>query len=180
MNRVASGAIITKSVSRGWLSVGSVMTRNIITGTLISANGTPEQKQRFLPKIARGEILTAAAFTEPDSGSDTASFKTRAVKHGDGYLLNTASAPFDGAPFPATRAPGVADLEGMLPFPQVMRFRVVPGPAARRRVPTAIATDYRPPSQDELADAPRRAIALVEREMEGETNMLSKPVMLNA
>jgi (2S)-methylsuccinyl-CoA dehydrogenase len=63
------------------------MTRNIITGTLISANGTAEQKKRYLPKIARGETLTAAAFTEPDSGSDTASFKTRAVKQGDGYLI---------------------------------------------------------------------------------------------
>jgi alkylation response protein AidB-like acyl-CoA dehydrogenase len=82
-----SMAIVTEELSRGWLSVGSVMTRNIITGTLISANGTPEQKKKFLPPIARGEILTAAAFTEPDSGSDTASFKTRAVKDGDGYLI---------------------------------------------------------------------------------------------
>jgi alkylation response protein AidB-like acyl-CoA dehydrogenase len=82
-----SMAIVTEELSRGWLSVGSVMTRNIITGTLISANGTPDQKKRFLPKIARGETLTAAAFTEPDSGSDTASFKTRAVKEGDGYLI---------------------------------------------------------------------------------------------
>ncbi len=82
-----SMAIVTEELSRGWLSVGSVMTRNIITGTLISANGTPEQKKKFLPPIARGEILTAAAFTEPDSGSDTASFKTRAVKEGDGYLI---------------------------------------------------------------------------------------------
>jgi alkylation response protein AidB-like acyl-CoA dehydrogenase len=82
-----SMAIVTEELSRGWLSVGSVMTRNIITGTLIAANGTPEQKKKFLPPIARGEILTAAAFTEPDSGSDTASFKTRAVKDGDGYLI---------------------------------------------------------------------------------------------
>jgi alkylation response protein AidB-like acyl-CoA dehydrogenase len=80
-------AIVTEELSRGWLSVGSVMTRNIITGTLISANGTPEQKKRYMSKIARGDILTAAAFTEPDSGSDTASFKTRAVKQGDGYLI---------------------------------------------------------------------------------------------
>lgn len=80
-------AIVTEELSRGWLSVGSVMTRNLITGTLISANGTEEQKKRLLPKIARGEVMTAAAFTEPDVGSDTASIKTRAVKRGDGYLL---------------------------------------------------------------------------------------------
>ncbi len=83
-------AIVTEELSRGWLSVGSVMTRNLITGTLISANGTEEQKKRLLPKIARGEVMTAAAFTEPDVGSDTASIKTRAVKQGDGYLLKGA------------------------------------------------------------------------------------------
>jgi len=80
-------AIVTEELSRGWLSVGSVMTRNLITGTLITANGTPEQKKHFLPRIARGELMTAAAFTEPDVGSDTASIKTRAVRKGDGYLL---------------------------------------------------------------------------------------------
>jgi alkylation response protein AidB-like acyl-CoA dehydrogenase len=80
-------AIVTEELSRGWLSVGSVMTRNLITGTLIAANGTDEQKKRLLPRIARGELMTAAAFTEPDSGSDTASFKTRAVRQGDGYLI---------------------------------------------------------------------------------------------
>src|SRR5260370_21665863 len=85
-----SMAIVTEELSRGWLSVGSVMTRNLITGTLISANGTDEQKKRFLPKIAKGELMTAAAFTEPDSGSDTASFKTRAVREGDGYLIKGA------------------------------------------------------------------------------------------
>jgi (2S)-methylsuccinyl-CoA dehydrogenase len=80
-------AIVTEELSRGLLSVGSVMTRNLITGTLITENGTDEQKARLMPKIARGELMTAAAFTEPDAGSDTASFKTRAIRKGDGYLL---------------------------------------------------------------------------------------------
>jgi (2S)-methylsuccinyl-CoA dehydrogenase len=79
--------IVTEELSRGWLSVGSVMTRNLITGSLVSINGTPEQKKSFLPRLAKGELLSAAAFTEPDTGSDTASFKTRAIKKGDGYLL---------------------------------------------------------------------------------------------
>src|SRR2546430_10960566 len=82
-----SMAIVTEELSRGWLSVGSVMTRMIITGTLIMANGTPEQKKKFLPKIASGEMLTAAAFTEPDVGSDTAAMKLRANKEGDQYKL---------------------------------------------------------------------------------------------
>ncbi len=82
-----SMAIVTEELSRGWLSVGSVMTRMIITGTLIMANGTEAQKKKFLPKIASGEMLTAAAFTEPDVGSDTASMKLRAEKDGRDYRL---------------------------------------------------------------------------------------------
>ncbi len=83
-----SMAIVTEELSRGWLSVGSVMTRMLITGTLIQANGTEAQKQKFLPKICSGEMLTAAAFTEPDVGSDTAAMKLRAEKQGGRYYLN--------------------------------------------------------------------------------------------
>lgn len=79
-----SMAIVTEELSRGWLSVGSVMTRMIITGSLIQANGTEEQKKKFLPRISSGELLTAAAFTEPDVGSDTASMKLRATRTADG------------------------------------------------------------------------------------------------
>ncbi len=79
-----SMALVTEELSRGWLSVGSVMTRMLITGSLIMANGTEEQKQRFMPRICSGELLTAAAFTEPDVGSDTASMKLRAQKSADG------------------------------------------------------------------------------------------------
>ncbi len=82
-----SMALVTEELSRGWLSVGSVMTRMIITGSLLWHAGTEEQKERFLPKIASGEILTAAAFTEPDVGSDTGGMKCRAIKEGDHYVL---------------------------------------------------------------------------------------------
>ncbi len=88
-------------------------------------------------------------------------------------LLNTARAPFDGSSFPAPDAENAADLEGLLPYPHVMRFRVVAGSAVPRRIPRELATDFEPPAADELAAAPRRAIALVERELEGETNMLT-------
>jgi len=77
-------AIVTEELSRGWLSVGSVMTRMLITGSLIQAHGTEEQRRRFLPRIAAGELLTAAAFTEPDVGSDTAAMKLRAKRTADG------------------------------------------------------------------------------------------------
>jgi FtsP/CotA-like multicopper oxidase with cupredoxin domain len=88
-------------------------------------------------------------------------------------LLNTASAPFDGAAFPAARALHAANLEGLLPFPQVMCFRVIPGSSATRSIPTMLATDVVPPRPEALANAPRRAIALVERELEGQVNMLT-------
>ncbi len=88
-------------------------------------------------------------------------------------LLNTAAAPFDGAPFPAASARNAADPGRMLPYPHVMRFRVVPGPAGRRTIPGELATDYHPPSPDALAGAPRRTIALVERELDGEPSMLT-------
>jgi spore coat protein A len=88
-------------------------------------------------------------------------------------LLNTASAPFDGAAFPAADAERATDLDGLLPYPEVMRLRVVAGPSEHRAPPRAPATDYETPAPDALAAAPRRAIALVERELEGEPNMLT-------
>ena len=88
-------------------------------------------------------------------------------------LLNTAAAPFDGTRFPAANAFNAADPSRMLPYPQVMRFRVVPGPVTRRTSPSELATDYRLPAPDALAGAPRRTIALVERELDGQPNMLT-------
>lgn len=82
-----SMAIVTEELSRAWLSVGSVMTRMLITGTLIEANGTPEQKREWLPKLCSGETLAAAAFTEPSAGSDAAAVRTRAEKNGTKYLV---------------------------------------------------------------------------------------------
>ena len=84
--------IVSEELSRGILSVGSVMTRGIITGTLLLSHGTDEQKKKFLPGIARGETMTAAAFTEPDSGSDSGSMITKATKVDGGYILNGAKA----------------------------------------------------------------------------------------
>ncbi len=87
-------------------------------------------------------------------------------------LLNTAAAPFDGSAFPAADAADAADLDGLLPYPQVMRFRVLDGAVTRRTTPRELATDYQP-APAELAGAPRRAIALVERELEVGPNVLT-------
>ena len=88
-------------------------------------------------------------------------------------LFNTAAAPFDGTPFPAANAYSAADPGRMLAYPHVMRFRVVEGPVTRQTIPGELATDYHLPSPDALAGAPRRTIALVERELDGQPNMLT-------
>ena len=88
-------------------------------------------------------------------------------------LLNTAGAPFDGAGFPPDDAERAADVARLLPYPEVMRFRVVPGPVTRRSLPPVLARDHQPPVPDKLAGALRRTIVLVEREMKSEPNMLT-------
>jgi spore coat protein A len=95
-------------------------------------------------------------------------------------LLNTATAPFDGSPFPPEHAAEAAGLDGLLPYPDVMRFRVVPGTRSRRPAPRELAGDFSPPTAGELGGAVRRAVALVEQELEGETNMLTMRELLPA
>ena len=88
-------------------------------------------------------------------------------------LFNTAAAPFDGTPYPAADAENAANLEGLLPYPQVMRFRVLTAKHAPLSIGATLATDYSSPTSAELAAAPRRAIALIERPLEGEPSMLT-------
>jgi (2S)-methylsuccinyl-CoA dehydrogenase len=82
--------IVSEELSRAYIGVGSLGTRSEIAAELIRASGTEAQKQRFLRRIAAGEILPTAAFTEPDVGSDLASLKTRAVREGDTYRIHGA------------------------------------------------------------------------------------------
>ncbi|CFX13942.1 Acyl-CoA dehydrogenase [Candidatus Filomicrobium marinum] len=79
--------VVSEELSRGYIGVGSLGTRSEIAGELILHNGTDAQKQEYLPKIASGEILPTAVFTEPNTGSDLASLRTRAVKNGDTYKV---------------------------------------------------------------------------------------------
>jgi (2S)-methylsuccinyl-CoA dehydrogenase len=76
--------LVSEELSRGWICAGSLGTRSEIAGDLIGQNGTEAQKAKFLPKIADGSILPTAVFTEPDTGSDLASVRTRAVQQDDG------------------------------------------------------------------------------------------------
>lgn len=80
--------VVSEELSRAYIGVGSLGTRSEIAAELILCGGTEEQKQLWLPKIASGEILPTAVFTEPNTGSDLASLKTRAVQDGDVWKVS--------------------------------------------------------------------------------------------
>jgi (2S)-methylsuccinyl-CoA dehydrogenase len=82
-----SMCVVSEELSRGYIGVGSLGTRSEIAAELILGSGTTEQKEKWLPKIASGEVLPTAVFTEPNTGSDLASIKTRAVREGDVYKI---------------------------------------------------------------------------------------------
>jgi (2S)-methylsuccinyl-CoA dehydrogenase len=82
--------VVSEELSRGYIGVGSLGTRSEIAAELILVGGTAEQKRHFLPKIASGEILPTAVFTEPNTGSDLASLRTRATREGESYVINGA------------------------------------------------------------------------------------------
>jgi (2S)-methylsuccinyl-CoA dehydrogenase len=82
-----SMCVVSEELSRGYIGVGSLGTRSEIAAELILGSGTAAQKEKWLPKIASGEVLPTAVFTEPNVGSDLASIKTRAVREGDVYRV---------------------------------------------------------------------------------------------
>lgn len=82
-----SMCVVSEELSRGYIGVGSLGTRSEIAAELILNSGTGPQKSKWLPKIASGEILPTAVFTEPNTGSDLASLRTRAVREGDSYKV---------------------------------------------------------------------------------------------
>ena len=83
-----SMCVVSEELSRGYIGVGSLGTRSEIAAELILGSGTEEQKRKWLPKIASGEVLPTAVFTEPNTGSDLASLKTRAVRDGHIYKVH--------------------------------------------------------------------------------------------
>ncbi|UWQ37592.1 acyl-CoA/acyl-ACP dehydrogenase [Leisingera aquaemixtae] len=80
----ASMVVVSEELSRGYIGVGSLGTRSEIAAELILCGGTEEQKANWLPKLASAEILPTAVFTEPNTGSDLGSLRTRAVKDENG------------------------------------------------------------------------------------------------
>ena len=82
--------VVSEALSGGYIGVGSLGTRSEIAAELIGLAGTAEQKARWLPAIASGDVLPTAVFTEPNTGSDLGSLRTRAVRDGDHYRVTGA------------------------------------------------------------------------------------------
>src|SRR6476620_6868282 len=80
-------ALVVEQIARGWMSISGVINTHFIVAYMIAQHGTPEQKQRLLPKMASGEIRGAFSMSEPECGSDVSAIKTRAKKDGDDYVL---------------------------------------------------------------------------------------------
>ena len=121
MGRIAM-CVVTEELSRAYLGVGSLATRSEIAAELIRLSGTSPQKARWLPRIASGEVLPTAVFTEPDTGSDLGRLKTRAVKDGAVYRVTgnktwiTHAARADLMILLARTDPGRPDYKGLSLF----------------------------------------------------------------
>ena len=80
-------AVVSEELSRGYIGVGSLGTRSEIAAELIICGGTDDQKAKWLPGLASGEILPTAVFTEPNTGSDLGALRTKARRDGDNWSI---------------------------------------------------------------------------------------------
>ncbi|MEQ1950116.1 acyl-CoA dehydrogenase family protein [Mesorhizobium yinganensis] len=79
---------IIEKIASVWMSLTGVLNSHLIMSACVNRNGTPEQKRKYLPKFATGEIRGGLALTEPDAGTDLQAIRTRAVRDGDSYVVN--------------------------------------------------------------------------------------------
>ena len=77
-------ALCVEEIARGWMSVSGIINTHFIVAYLLLQHGTPEQKRKYLPKMATGQIRGAFSMSEPNCGSDVAAIKTKAVPSGEG------------------------------------------------------------------------------------------------
>ncbi|MEN3265121.1 acyl-CoA dehydrogenase family protein [Pseudonocardia sp.] len=83
-------ALVVEQIARGWMSVSGVINTHFIVAHMITQHGTDEQKQRYLPRMAAGEVRGSFSMSEPDLGSDVAAIKTKAVADGDDFVIDGA------------------------------------------------------------------------------------------
>ena len=80
-------ALVVEEIARGWMSVSGVINTHFIVAYMLMQHGTEEQKQKYLPKMATGEVRGSFSMSEPSLGSDVSAIKTKAVKTDDGYEI---------------------------------------------------------------------------------------------
>src|SRR3954452_11703931 len=81
--------LAVEEIARGWMSVSGVINTHFIVAYMVMQHGTPEQKQRLLPRMATGEVRGAFSMSEPGLGSDVAGICTKATRNADGgYVIN--------------------------------------------------------------------------------------------
>ncbi|HMC05667.1 MAG TPA: acyl-CoA dehydrogenase family protein [Actinomycetota bacterium] len=85
---IVTYARIVAELAAGWMSLTGVLNTHMIVATLLDQHGTPEQRARWLPRMATGELRGALSLSEPDAGSDTAALRCRAAPDGDTYVLD--------------------------------------------------------------------------------------------
>ncbi len=81
-------ALCVEEIARGWMSVSGIINTHFILAHLLIQHGTEEQKRAYLPRMATGELRGSFSMSEPGCGSDVAAIRTRAVKDGDGYVID--------------------------------------------------------------------------------------------
>src|ERR1700759_5688888 len=82
-------ALAVEEIARGWMSVSGIINTHFIVAYMLLQHGTEEQKQKYLPRMATGEIRGAFSMSEPRLGSDVSAIKTKATKNDDGgYTIN--------------------------------------------------------------------------------------------
>jgi len=80
-------ALVVEEIARGWMSVSGVINTHFIVAYMLMQHGTDEQKQRYLPRMATGEVRGAFSMSEPGCGSDVSAITSKAVRDGDDYVL---------------------------------------------------------------------------------------------
>jgi alkylation response protein AidB-like acyl-CoA dehydrogenase len=83
-------AAVTEELARGWMSLAGAMGGHTVVAKLLVTYGSQEQKDRYLPRMATGEIRATMALTEPGGGSDLQALQTTARREGDEYVVNGA------------------------------------------------------------------------------------------
>jgi alkylation response protein AidB-like acyl-CoA dehydrogenase len=81
-------ALVVEELSRGWMSISGIVNTHFMVAYLLAKHGTDDQKQRLLPRMATGEVRGAFSMSEPNTGSDIAAIRTKAVPDGDGYRID--------------------------------------------------------------------------------------------